>query len=276
MNYLNLFKGVVKKCTPPILIFLCRKIIPRKYGWHGEYNDWGEVLAKSSGYDSEEILRVVKKSLALVKSGEAVYERDGVLFENVQINWPLLSGLLYVAARSKGQLHVVDFGGSLGSTYYQNREFLRNLDSVKWEIVEQKKFVEEGKRSFSDEKLNFSYTIDECLSKFEPNTLLLSSVIQYIEKPYELLIDILKSRNFKYVIIDRTPFVKNGVAIIKHQIVDPGIYSASYPCWFLDLFEFEKFFKDKGYNLLQSFDALDGSGEEHMFLGFIMELNENV
>ena len=41
----------------------------------------------------------------------------------MEYQFPLLSGLLYAAARDGG-LSVVDFGGALGSTYFQCRDFL--------------------------------------------------------------------------------------------------------------------------------------------------------
>ena len=64
-----------------------------------------------------------------------------------------------------GVLSVLDFGGSLGSTYYQNKKFLDSLDDVSWNIVEQKHFVDAGKEDFEDERLRFSYDIESCVVK---------------------------------------------------------------------------------------------------------------
>ena len=50
-----------------------------------------------------------------VKSGELAYERDSVGFEKPSFNWPLLAALREEALRSNSHLHVIDFGGSLGS-----------------------------------------------------------------------------------------------------------------------------------------------------------------
>ena len=58
-----------------------------------------------------------------VKNGEAVYERDSVLFDEIQYSWGLLAGLEKAALEHDGKLCVLDFGGSLGSTYYQNKQF---------------------------------------------------------------------------------------------------------------------------------------------------------
>jgi len=47
-----------------------------------------EAMELSTGYDSERILGKVRDSLLKVKRGEAVYERDSVLFDKVQYSWP--------------------------------------------------------------------------------------------------------------------------------------------------------------------------------------------
>ena len=80
-----------------------------------------------------------------VVDGRAAYERDSVLFEEVEYVWPLLASLMWVGARHLGSLNVLDFGGSLGSTYFQNRIFLATLPSVRWNIVEQPRHVEVGR-----------------------------------------------------------------------------------------------------------------------------------
>jgi mono/diheme cytochrome c family protein len=45
----------------------------------------------------------VKKVLA----GEAAFERDSVCFEEPEYRWPLLASLMWIAARSNGELSVV-------------------------------------------------------------------------------------------------------------------------------------------------------------------------
>lgn len=102
-----------------------------------------------------------------------------------------------------------------------------------------------------------------------PNVLLLSSILQYIEKAYELLYNILKS-NFEYILIDRMAF---GLMYekITLQVVPPHIYEDSYPCRFFDKNEFIKYFKNKNYSIIESFDTLDGRNDKYEFKGMIME-----
>lgn len=266
-------KKFIKSLIPPILFNILRKIKSNKYGWKGEYKTWKDAQDISTGYDSDEILKKVRNSLLKVKNGEAVYERDSVIFDEIQYSWPLLAGLMFACAKSGGVLKVLDFGGSLGSTYFQNKKFLDNISEVSWSVTEQNHFVDVGKTDFQDDRLKFYYDIETCKKEQNPNILLLSSVLQYIEKPYELIEYILKN-DFEFILIDRTPFSKK--LQIKLQIVPPEIYNASYPCWFFDESEFLNFFKKLGYIIIESFDALDGYSNEYEFKGFILEKVTNV
>ena len=262
-------KQFIKSLIPPILLSIIRKFRNNKYGWKGNYSTWQEAEHNSIGYDSDKILQTVKNSLIKVKNGEAVYERDSVIFDEIQYSWQLLTGLMFASAKKGGVLKVCDFGGSLGSTYYQNKKFLDKLDDVLWGVVEQKHFVDIGKEEFEDDRLRFFYSVDECVEKEKSNVLVLSSVLQYIEKPYELLDDILKN-DFEYILIDRTPFSKIGEKITL-QIVPPTIYEASYPCRFFEQDKFINYFTKNGYEEFEEFDSLDGENNDYVFKGMILE-----
>lgn len=263
-------KQFIKSLLPPILLRLFKKIKVNKYGWKGNYTSWEEAKNASIGYDSDKIIQKVQNSLLKVKNGEAVYERDSVIFDEIQYSWQLLTGLMFASAKLGGVLKVLDFGGSLGSTYFQNKKFLDKLDNVSWSIVEQKHFVDVGRVDFEDERLKFYYDAESCIEKEKPNVLLISSVLQYIEKPYELLDELLKN-DFKFVIFDRTPFnIESSKDVIKLQTVPPFIYTASYPCWFFDSNKLINYFKRK-YKVVEIFDALDGKSNEYEFKGFVLE-----
>lgn len=261
-------KQFIKSLIPPILFSLLKRMKPNKHGWKGIYNTWEEAKKISIGYNNEKILQKVRNSLLKVKNKEAVFERDSVIFDKIQYSWPLLAGLMYACAKSKGKLRVLDFGGSLGSTYFQNKKFLDCFDEVSWSIVEQKHFVDVGKNDFQDSRLHFYYDIETCKKEQNPNILVLSSVLQYIEKPYELMESILKN-NFDFILIDRTPFAKKKQ--IKLQIVPPQIYDASYPCWFFEENELLLFLKNQGYAVVEEYDALDGKCEDYYFKGYILK-----
>jgi putative methyltransferase (TIGR04325 family) len=246
---------ILKGFTPPIAHDLFHILSGRVNGFSGNYQTWDEARRASDGYDSEVILDKVKEALLKVKKGEAVYERDSVLFNDVEYSWPLLAGLLWVASRNKNRLNLVDFGGSLGSTYYQNIKLLTQLDELKWSIVEQENYVECGKQSFENDCLKFYYDLEECIVERHPDTILFSSVIQYLEKPYELLADAV-GRGFTFLIFDRTSFLEKGDDRITVQKVPPEIYPASYPAWFFNRGKFLSFFSGT-YDLITEFDSFE-------------------
>lgn len=248
------------------------------YGWFGNFSSWENAEKECTGYDSDIILEKVKNALLKVKKGEAVYERDSVLFNHIEYSWPLLAGLMWIAAKGKNKLNIIDFGGSLGSTYFQNRILLKELDELHWNIVEQKKFVECGKKYFENKQLKFYYDIETSLIENNSNVILFSSVIQYLKEPYQFLEKIL-NYNFKYIIFDRTAFIKDAADRITIQKVSPKIYEASYPAWFFSKENFLILFKEK-YELISEFQSSiiskinlgDTIGE---YKGFIFKLKKN-
>lgn len=223
-------KKVTKLCLPPLLVQCINALLKQGIYFSGAYNDWTKASENASGYDSNIILERVKHAMLKVKSGEAKYERDSVVFDEVVYSFPLLAGLLRAASENDNQLSVLDFGGSLGSSYFQCRSFLSILSSLQWDIVEQEHFVQCGQKFFETKQLRFFSTIDECLVHSSPTVALLSSVLQYIPQPYQILNELVSS-NIPYIVIDRTSFADCPEDFITVQHVPPSIYPASYPCW---------------------------------------------
>jgi putative methyltransferase (TIGR04325 family) len=249
-------KKFIKDWLPPVILSFLKKIMKDKNGgiiWYGDFKSWEEAKRVSGGYEDKAILERVKEAAIRVKKGEAVYERDGVIFDEVQYSWPLLAGLMWIAAQNKGELNIIDFGGALGTTYFQNKKFLDTIPKVRWNIVEQKHFVDEGKKFFEDDVLKFYYDIENCLKETSANTILFSSVIQYLESPYKFLQDI-KNIGFEFILFDRTPFVDREEDLLTVQKVPPEIYPASYPCWFFSKRKFYSFF-EKDYDIIAKFES---------------------
>lgn len=230
MGFKNPTRGMSK------LLYHIKRILKRKYryGWSGNFKNWEEAREKTKGYDSENILNKVKSATLKVKKGEAVFERDSVVFPEIEYSWPLLSTLMWVAAKNQGTLSVIDFGGSLGSSYFQNRRFLSGLQDVKWSVVEQPNFVATGSDEIADNSLKFFSSIEDVLKhRGKPDLLIIACTLPYIEQPYELLQRLL-SYKIPYILIDNTPFNFQENDRITVQKIHPAIYEASYPCWFLN------------------------------------------
>jgi putative methyltransferase (TIGR04325 family) len=117
---------------PSALSRLLRHLLRQGRGsirFTGDYKSWEDAQKNSTGYSSPEILEKTRAAVLKVKAGQAEFERDSVAFDRPQHEFPLLAGLLRAAAAANGCLSVLDFGGSLGSTYFQSRKFLSTRPS---------------------------------------------------------------------------------------------------------------------------------------------------
>jgi putative methyltransferase (TIGR04325 family) len=276
MNQKNeILRQIAHDWLPPAIATGIRKFISHqpdreKDGvvWDGDYRTWEDALTASQGYACVNILQKVKASTLKVKNGEAMYERDSAIFDEIHYSWAILAGLMWTAARHDGRLDVVDFGGSLGSSYFQNRKFLSGLSEVHWSVVEQPHFVACGREFIQDDCLHFYSTIEECLLEKNPNVVLLSGVLSHLSDWLGLLQTILDKR-ISTIIVDRTPFALDGKERITVQTVPEWIYSATYPCRFLNESKFIQVFEEHGYQRVEDFAALDKANIPSIYKGFI-------
>jgi len=206
---------------------------PRKspYGWFGNYPCWDDLIESVDGYSSVNILDKTKEALLQVKNGTAIYERDSVLFDKIVHPFPLLTCLFHSAALLKRPINIIDFGGSLGSTYFQTKNLIGKDICASWNIVEQEHYVKAGKEYFEDDHLKFFSSIENCLQVQKIDLILFSSSIQYLPEPH-LLLKQLAGYNFDFIVFDRTAFHHGKKDRLTLQIVPPEIYKAAYPAWF--------------------------------------------
>jgi putative methyltransferase (TIGR04325 family) len=202
-----------------------------KYGWFGDYSSWSKANVEAGGYDKHNILERTRDALLKVKAGEAVYERDSVIFEKRELPYSLIAFLKLSASLKKKPLNILDFGGSLGSTYYQISDFLTSENCASWNIVEQEHYAACGKANFQDETLKFYSDIDECLAENEIDFVLLSGSVQYLPEPH-IFLQKLAGYGFDFILFDRTAFNAANNDRLTLQVVPPEIYQASYPAWF--------------------------------------------
>ncbi len=238
---------LIKQFIPPIV--KTARWYSLKYGWKGNYHSFEEANKKAGGYHEQVILERIKQTTRKVVNKEIAYERDGIEYDQPIMNFNMLSSLLWIASLRNNALVVLDFGGSLGTTYYHKAPYLSHLKSLKWCIVEQPNYVEAGKAEFETDQLLFFYNINECLQQHQPDVIIFCGVIQYIEKTYELLEEI-KNKKIPFVFLDYMAYNDEAKDRICIQHVPPVFYGveASYTCWFYD--------KSKMYNWLKQYYSM--------------------
>ncbi|MBX9734005.1 MAG: methyltransferase, TIGR04325 family [Chitinophagaceae bacterium] len=220
-----------KQFIPPIVNTL--RWYSFKYGWKGDYTSFEEAKQKAIGYDAQAILEKIISTTKKVRDKEIAYERDGIEYDTVKMNFNLLNSLLLIASRNNGHLNVIDFGGSLGTTYFQNLPFLDGLNSLVWNIIEQPNYVAAGKEHFESTQLRFYDNIASCIKEQKPNILIFCNVLQYINDPYQLLHTV-KQTGIPYLLLDFVGYSGRDTDRITIQHVPPVFYGldASYACWF--------------------------------------------
>lgn len=251
--------SLARQLLPPFLYDALRRRLrpaarePVRYT--GRYASWADARRDSAGYDDPVILERTRAAMLRVRQGEAVFERDGVLLPAAEPPLPLLAGLLRAAALLQRPLHVVDFGGALGSTCHQCRPLLPPGSVAAWSVVEQPAHVACGNREFADGQLAFYPDLDAALGRAPGDVLLLSSVLPFLPDPGAFLAGAL-ARRIPHVIVDRTFFHAGPGDLLTVQHVPAWIYPASYPAWFLDEAGFRARFAP-AYRLVAEFPALD-------------------
>lgn len=270
---------VVRRLLAPSVLGRIKSVLRLGNHYAGDYPDWEEAARNSTGYDAEAILNHVRQAVGLVRDGKAICERDGVLFDEPQYSFPVLAGLLRAAAKADGRLAVLDFGGSLGSSYFQCREFLSAIRSLSWSVVEQEGFVRCGREEFQNDTLQFHSTIQEAVVAIQPNVVLLSGVLQYLPEPYHVLEEIVQHR-VSCLILDRHICSQTQADRIAVQHVPPSIYEASYPVRVFGAGAIERVLHEH-YRVVAQFDCTwDGSHTEYCSglafesQGMILELRQ--
>ena len=193
----------------------------------GPFDNWEDALKNSEGYENKKIIEKLFKSAMKVKNKKFAYERDTVLFSKPSYDWLILHNILKHCNNHKN-LNLIDFGGSLGSTYFQHKFFFILFKSIKWNIVEQKKISSIGKKFFKNKNLNFYDDLRVAMKENAPKFILLNNVLQYIENPLHI-INLLSRYKGITIIIDKIIFTKQDKDIIIVQKTPKRIYEASYP-----------------------------------------------
>lgn len=241
----------------------------------GDWHQAKEVTA--AGYASEAILmRVLEASLA-VRDGRAIHERDAVNFDRIDYSWPVLASLLWSAAHHGGQLRVLDIGGSLGTSFRQNRRFLASLTEVSWAIVEQPMFVTAGRELFEDDVLTFHESTEEAAAT-RPNVALLGSSLQYFDDPFAELA-VLSRTGVSILVLDRTPIHDGPSDLVTIQHVPSNIYEAAYPAWIFARSSLLGRLEGLGWEVVEEFPGPEApmttsGGQDFSWTGFILRRSD--
>ena len=220
--------------------------LQRKISIVGNFNSWKEAIRYSKGYSDSIILKKTIQSVKKVIAKEAKYERDSFLFYSEKYDKILLSRLNSIKKKKNRKINVCDFGGSLGSLYFQHKKFF-TFNFVDWNILEQINYVKYAKKNIKINNLHFYDDLNLLLRKKKIDIVLFSSSLQYLENPYFVLSKFIQKR-IPDIIIHRSPFT-DGVDVIKIQNIPKHIYKSSYPIRILSIRKVINLLSAEGYKI---------------------------
>ena len=245
-----MIKYYLKLILPNFIIRNINKLFKRDIRFVGNYRNWKDAADHSLGYNNKKIFLKSRESFLKVISKEAKYERDSVLFYSESINDPLINILNKIQKKKAACLNVLDFGGSFGSTYFQNKKILNNKKKFQWSIIEQSKIVNFCLKKKLNSNLKFYNSIKDYSRNNVVDLVLVSSVLQYIETPF-ILLDQLIALKADYLLVLKTP-VHEKSDQIKVQRVPDYIYKASYPIRIFNKSRLLNYFKINNYQLIKN------------------------
>lgn len=242
----------------------------------GDYQDWDSAREECDGYEDEVILNKAICSIGKVLRGEAAWERDTFLFYEKKYNYNICAAILRCALQNNNQgVRVLDIGGALGSTYFQNRGYLEDVKGLEYVVAEQDKFAEYGHENLEDGALCFIKSREGFREYGRFDIVLMSASLQYIPQYKEILSEV-NSLNPRYIILDRVLIGKRNR--ICKETVPEEIYKSSYPVMIFEENEVLNFF-GTAYGLVERDISsvpeeayfTDGKAESRMFVFRRME-----
>jgi len=148
-------------------------------------------------------------------------------------------------------MHLVDFGGSIGLTYYGYRRFSEMPAGARWTVVEVSNLVRQGRIVAEREKaVGLSFLED--LEQAAPCEILLSAgALQFMESSVPGLLERMAAKP-RYVLLNKLPVVTGEGFWTLHNF-GPAVT----PMQLYNRDEFVGYFEQAGYRLRDSWDVED-------------------
>lgn len=191
----------------------------------GPFKNWNEANINSSGYQNKDYFNKVLRNILFSMDIDNIYERDSELVYDKKCPLRIIN---FINRNFKNKLKVIDFGGSLGSFFFQNKSKIKSK-SIKWAIYEQKSLSKIGKKFITHKNIFFLNKMIE-IKRLKPHVVLFSSVLEYLHNPKKHINDLLKIKSIRFVIIDRLLISNSNIDEIYVQKNPKKYFSMNYPC----------------------------------------------
>ncbi len=184
--------------------------------------NWEFAVSRSSGYQSQQTMRAIRGSDPVVSKGTP----KGLLGGRYQqVASAILSCLNTEKLKLDTTIRVLDIGGGLGEYFFLLRDNVPNI-KFEWLILETQSICQLAKMELSDfPSVSWTDALNDSSQTFD--IVLLSGVIQCLEKPFELIEMVM--RKAPLLIFNRLPLSSKAHNLVCIQ--RPGLFESkgSYP-----------------------------------------------
>lgn len=237
------------------------------HGYSGHYATWEEAQADASADEPDAMIERTAEATAAVRDGEAAYEQDSVVMAAAPRETAhLLDAIRAAAAWNDNRVHVVDFGGGLGSKYFWARRTLGLGVELRWTVVELDRHVTYGRDRFASDTLAFERAIE--VVPLPVDVVVCDSALQYLPDPAEGA-SALARTGAQAIVLDRLPYAASGRAEVTLQRIEASIYEAALPSWLLDEREITAAVEAGGYRLARRFEYPRVYSRRAVFAGHV-------
>jgi putative methyltransferase (TIGR04325 family) len=223
-------KRIGRRVLPPVLFDAVRRglgsrgLRPPFEGVFGTYAE-AVTAAGGGGYQNPAIIEGTIRRTREVRA-EVAANPLGLLNGTTM---QTLAAVLSAFGTAPRELHVLDFGGAMGTHYYALSPVLKTRFRLKWTVCETPATARAAAAEFQTEELQFVDSLDRVSSR--PDLVLCSGSLQYVEDPGEFLGRLLALSDV--LIMNRTAIVARESDTVMVQNVNSDVYQARFAAWFL-------------------------------------------
>jgi putative methyltransferase (TIGR04325 family) len=214
---------------------LSRALLSRLIGFT-RVDSWNTALAKSIGYESSSVVGPVIEAARQLRND--CQEAALATSRYHQVASGMLCCIAQYDLKKNQPIRVLDFGGGSADYFFQFEKFVPHI-SFEWTVLETPALAEAMQRDLGHDHANLRWVDSFEKTSESYDVVLCSSVLQYVEKPFEVLDQLVKKSQF--LILNRLPLVDTAEHFVAVQRIVTKRKRGSYPAHF---FSESKFMQD--------------------------------
>lgn len=208
--------------------------------WEGVYSNFQDVPEIGPGFRGG---KWIENSLKKIYALREIAEKENIIPEVTRYRESILPVVASMAYNEKGEIKILDFGGSLGFTYYQVIQSLPSAENFEFHIVENEAVCEAGREFFKqNEKIIFYSDLPNSNKRFD--IIHMSSSIHYVEK-WQDIIARMRLYQPRYIL-----FTDLLAGNIPTYASIQNYYGSKIPVWFLNVDEVIKTMESQQFKII--------------------------